>query len=341
MGMGDRAVTDPLLHVDGLRKVYRTRRREVVAVEDVGFSVHPGEIVGLLGANGAGKTTTIKCVCGLVRPSAGRIEIAGVDVRQKPRKAVANVAAVLEGNRNVYWRLTVRENLEFFGALQGLSTRSLKQPIDDLITLLGLEKKRDVPGRHLSRGMHQKLAIGCCLIKQTPLVLLDEPTLGLDIETSYELRSYLRQLGNEGRTVVLSSHDMSVIEDLCERVIVLNGGRVLIDDTVANLLALFKSRAYRFEILGALAPFQEAALREKFELVEISEGSEHSHIDVQLGEGGDIYELIDILQRGRTAIESIDRRDPNLEEIFLKMIADGAPDKTSPAALTKPGRSRA
>lgn len=339
--MVEQALNDPLLRVDGLRKVYRTRRqKQIVAVDEVTFSVQPGEIVGLLGANGAGKTSTIKCICTLVRPSAGRIEVAGIDAGRRPRKAVGKIAAVLEGNRNIYWRLTVKENLEFFGALQGFSSRALRQPIDELLSLLGLEKKRDVPGRHLSKGMQQKLAIGCCLVRQTPLVLLDEPTLGLDIETSRDLRTYLRQLGKEGRTVLLSSHDMSVIEDLCDRVIVLNEGRVVTDDTVSNLLELFKTRAYRLQVMGAVTPFQKIALKEKFALVEISEDSERSCIDVQLGDSGDIYELFDILHQGRSVIESIDKRDPNLEEIFLKMVAGGARDETLREGLMRtPGTS--
>src|SRR5918999_5120725 len=133
-------VRDPLLRVEGLRKVYRTKgRKQVVAIDEATFSVQPGEIVGLLGANGAGKTTTIKCICTLVRPSAGRIEIAGIDAGRQPRRAVANVAAVLEGNRNIYWRLTVRENLEFFGGLKGHFKRALGGAIDDLPRLFGLE----------------------------------------------------------------------------------------------------------------------------------------------------------------------------------------------------------
>ena len=341
--MVEQVQTDPLLRVDGLRKVYKSRREgQVVAVEDVTFSVQPGEIVGLLGANGAGKTTTIKCICTLVRPTAGRIEAAGIDVAQRPRKAVGNIAAVLEGNRNIYWRLTVKENIEFFGSLHGLSPRSLKQPIDDLITLLGLEAKRDVPGRLLSKGTQQKLAIACCLVRQTPLVLLDEPTLGLDVETSYELRAYLKQLGKGGRTVLLSSHDMKVIEDLCDRVIVLNGGRVVCDDTVANLLELFKSRAYRLQVTGALAPAQCEALEQQFALVEIAQSSENTYIDVQLGDNEDIYELIGILREGRSVIESIDRRDPDLEEIFLRMVAGEARDETLKETLVKTqGGSRA
>ena len=336
-------IQDPLLRVEGLRKIYRSRRRpDVVAVDDVSFTLDEGEIVGLLGANGAGKTTTIKCICTLVRPTEGRIEIGGAEVIREQRKAVSKVAALLEGNRNIYWRLTVKENLEFFAALQGLEPRSLSESMNELIALLGLEDKRDVPGRHLSKGMQQKLAIACCLVRQTPLILLDEPTLGLDVETSYELRAYLRQLVDSGRTLMLSSHDMSIIQDLCDRVIVLNEGRVVADDTVANLLEVFKVRAYRLQLVGSLAPFQQEALRQRFELVEISESADLTHIDVQLGDSGDIYELIGILQRGRSHIESIDRRDPNLEEIFLRMVAGKHGKKWSTGETSVPisGRSQ-
>lgn len=313
------AQPSPLLRVDGLRKVYRTRRgREVVAVEGASFAVHQGEIVGLLGSNGAGKTTTIKCIATLVRPSDGQIDIAGIDVRREPRAAVAKVAAVLEGNRNIYWRLTVKENLEFFGALQGLPPRVVNRHIDDLVALLRLERKRDVPARHLSKGMQQKLAIACCLIRRTSLLLLDEPTLGLDIETTYELRSYIKELLNRGKTILLSSHDMTIVEDLCERVIALNAGRVVTDDKVANLLELFRARAYRFQLLGQLTASQSRTLRERFG-VEILEESDRTNIDVQLPDNAAIYELIAVLEEGRSVIESIDRRDPNLGEIVLRI----------------------
>lgn len=321
---------ETVLRVEDLGKVYRTRRgTRVTAADGVTFSAGAGEIVGLLGANGAGKTTTIKCICTLVRPTRGRIEIAGFDVVRQPRKAVAKVAAVLEGNRNIYWRMTVRENIEFFGALHGRSKRSVAQPIDELLALLSLEDKRDIPARHLSRGMQQKLAVACCLVKDTPLVLLDEPTLGLDVETSRGLRAYLRQLGDQGRTVLLSSHDMGVIEDLCERVIVLKEGRVITDDTVVNLLELFKARAYRFELSGSLTSFQESELHARFTRLEIAAGAERTYIDVQLEDSHDIYDLIGILQQGGTVIESIDRRDPDLEEIFLRMITDKVREEAS------------
>jgi len=148
--------------------------------------VQKSEVVGLLGPNGAGKTTTIKCLAGLIKPTSGEIYLDGIDALRDQKRALGRVAAVLEGNRNIYWRLTPRENLEFFGGLQGLPLRRVRSYIDEheLLELFDLKGKVNTPARKLSRGMQQKLAVACALVKQTEVLLLDEPTLGLDVETS-------------------------------------------------------------------------------------------------------------------------------------------------------------
>ncbi|MFQ5795465.1 MAG: ABC transporter ATP-binding protein [Candidatus Bipolaricaulia bacterium] len=264
-------MTKPIVQVENLTKIYRNYRQgDVVAVDHVSFSVNRNEVVGLLGPNGAGKTTTIKCLCTLIRPTSGHITIDGTDTLAHPRVALGKIAAVLEGNRNIYWRLSPRENLEFFAGLQGIPTRKIRPYIDQLIELFNLGEKAKTPARMLSRGMQQKLAVACALVKGTDILLLDEPTLGLDVETSYELRNVLKEMAKRGeRTILLSSHNMNVVEEICDRVIIIHQGRVVTDDQVANLLELFKARAYRF------------------------------------------------------AIESIDCRNPNLEEIFLKIVQGG------------------
>lgn len=317
------AVTAPAVEVAGLRKVYRSRRRgPVVAVDGLSFEVARGEIVGLLGPNGAGKTTTIKCICGLVRPEEGRVAVEGLDAIRRPREALARLAAVLEGNRNIYWRLTTRENLELFAGLHGIAAARIRPQIARLIEVFGLGEKRDAEARTLSRGMQQKLAVACALIKETPVLLLDEPTLGLDVETSYELRGLLRRIAaEEGRTILLSSHDMDVVQSMCERVIIINEGRIVTDDLVSNLLGLFKVRAYRFTIAGRPHPGLEGALRAMFPLVAIETADTHqSTIEVELLDGAQIYDLMDLLRRHGGVIESIDRLDPDLEEVFLKIV---------------------
>jgi ABC-2 type transport system ATP-binding protein len=310
---------EPIVAVENLTKVYRSRRRgEVRAVDDVSFEVAPGEIVGLLGPNGAGKTTTIKCLCTLVSPTSGRMVVDGVDAAEHPRAATAKLAAVLEGNRNIYWRLTARENLEYFAALQGIPRRSIDGLRDELIERFGLTEARDADARTLSRGMQQKLAVACAFVKQTPVLLLDEPTLGLDVETSLELRGMLRALATEaGRTILLSSHDMDVVQDVCERVVIINNGRIVTSDRIDNLLDLFRVRAYRFTVQGKV---DEAKLHETFNGIGVTADGNVTMIDVEILDGGVFYELIDALRRSDAVIESIDRKDPNLEEVFLRIV---------------------
>lgn len=314
-----------MVSVENLRKIYRSRRRgDTTAVDDVSFSVAPHEVVGLLGPNGAGKTTVIKCLCTLLTPTSGRITIDGIDALADPHSALRKISAVLEGNRNVYWRLNPVENLEFFAGIQGIPMRQVRPYIDDLIELFDLRDKVSTPARMLSRGMQQKLAVACALVKQTEILLLDEPTLGLDVETSYELRGILTDMAQRGeRTILLSSHDMNVVQDVCDRVIVINHGHVVTDDRVSNLLELFRAKAYEFSISGHLNEPQINQLRHEFDLIEIEPNTHKSSIHVELMDGQRFYDLIDILRRNGSTIESIDRRDPNLEEIFLKLVREG------------------
>lgn len=292
-----------------------------MAVDDVGFGVSAGEVVGLLGPNGAGKTTTIKCLCTLIIPTSGTIVIDGVDAVQWPRAAVSKVSAVLEGNRNIYWRMTVKENLEFFAALNGVGMNQIRSYREELIERFDLSSKATTAARMLSRGMQQKLAVACAFIKQTPVLLLDEPTLGLDVETSHELRLHLKEMASAGeRTILLSSHDMDVVQDVCDRVIIINEGRIVTDDRVANLLELFKARAYLFEVGGLLSDSQRMELARTFPMSEISSDAHSTSIRVELLEPNSLFELIDLLRRCEVTIESIGRMDPDLEEIFLRIV---------------------
>ncbi len=314
-------MSEPIVQIDDLSKVYRSREGTVRAVNHVSFSVGRGEVVGLLGPNGAGKTTTIKCLCTLIQPTAGRIVIDGIDVLARPNKALRRIAAVLEGNRNVYWRLSARENLEFFAGLQGIPARRVRRHISELLEMFDLESKAKAAARKLSRGMQQKLAVACALVKQTELLLLDEPTLGLDVETSYELRTALKQMARQGdRTILLSSHDMNVVQDICDRVIIIQDGHVITDDEVSNLLALFRARAYHFQLAGRLTPEQQRRVESHFQMIEFHHTDHTTEIEVELLRGEQLYELMDLLRDAGAVIEAIDRRDPNLEEIFLSIL---------------------
>lgn len=308
------------LEVRDLRKSYKRAGGEVRAVDGVTFSVRRNEVVGLLGANGAGKTTTIKCICTLVRPSSGVIRVGGVDAVARPAAALPKIAAVLEGNRNIYWQLTPRENLEFFAGIQGLSPRAVRPYIDRLLGFFRLADKATTPARMLSRGMQQKLALACALVKQTELLLLDEPTLGLDVQTSYELRTILREMAErDGRTVVLSSHDMHVVQSVCDRIVIIHSGRVVADEKISTLLSLFAPKGYRLRLESGLSEVQQRTLSDRFGPVLLSTEADEHAVDVELAGGHTLYDLIDAVRDGGASIQAVERQSRTLEEVFLSI----------------------
>lgn len=308
---------DAVLEVSQLHKVFPGKRK-VHAVNDVSFTVGRGEVVGLLGPNGAGKTTIIKCVLGLVLPTSGSIQVQGKDPQARSSGAAQLMGAVLEGSRNIYWRLTPRANVRFFAGLHGLDGPAQKAYNEELLHKFGLADKADTEVRNLSSGMKQKVAVVCALAKRTPLVFLDEPTLGLDVETSYELRGLLKQLAaDEQRTIVVSSHDMDVVQDVCRRVLIIAGGRLIADETVPDLLALFRSRTYRFvlegrpDLSGLQAAFPQAA---------VTASGGQTAIELLLPNRADIYRAIDLIREAGGVLESVTQPGPDLEQAFLTLV---------------------
>ncbi|MEF8835166.1 MAG: ABC transporter ATP-binding protein [Candidatus Thermoplasmatota archaeon] len=311
--------TKKALTVNDLQKVYPQWRKEPTkAVDGISFSVDEGEIMGFLGPNGAGKTTTIKCICGLVEPTKGDINIFGIDAVNNTRRAVTNTSAVLEGNRNIYWRLTTRENLEFFARLHGRSIDEVESEIKSLLKRFDLQKKEDTPARKLSRGMQQKLALSCALIRGTDFLLLDEPTLGLDVKTSKELRGFIKQLtSKEGKTILLSSHDMNVVEDVCERVIIMNRGKILANDSVENLKDIFNVHLYDFIFEGE---HELLDLEEKYNVTDIEQENGKTKLRVSLKDSDSFYDLVNHLQKKDIKLEEVKNLDKNMEEIFMDVI---------------------
>jgi ABC-2 type transport system ATP-binding protein len=307
------------LEVHDLRKWYRGGA--VKAVDGVSFSVRRGEVVGLLGANGAGKTTTIKSICTLIRPTSGTIRVGGEDAVAHPRRALPRIAAVLEGNRNIYWQLSPRENMEFFAGIQGFARHDVRPQVDALLEVFRLQDKADTPVRMLSRGMQQKVAITCAMIKQTELLMLDEPTLGLDVKTNAELRTVLRQIAATGeRTVMLSSHDLGVVQSLCDRIIIIHQGRVVTDERIGTLLELFRPRGFRVRLDGALSEAQRAQVGGLFGEVAVQADVDGgSVVDVDVPEPRTVYDLVDALRASGAMIRSVERRSRSLEEVFLSL----------------------
>jgi ABC-2 type transport system ATP-binding protein len=311
---------DTVLQVENLNKTYSGAKGKVVkALAGVSFVVPRGNIFGLLGPNGAGKTTTVKSVCGLVKPDSGTIMVNGFDVHRQHALALTQVAAVLEGNRNIYWRLTPAENLEFFAAIRGRSPRDTKKQIQELLELFELQDKAKEPVRKLSRGMQQKLAIAVTLIIGAPILLLDEPTLGLDVRASYEVRNLLRRIvKEEERTVIVTTHDMNVVQDICEHVVIINEGKVVADDSTQNLLSLFQVRSYDLAV-GNLSTEQQQGLAQVPHL-KLEQTNNSWRISLDMENPVILWQVLDILRAEETPIESIDRKELNFERVFMEIL---------------------
>lgn len=314
-----------IVEVKNIHKKYKKRKsKEIIkAVDGVSFNVYKGEILGLLGPNGAGKTTTIKTICGLLKANEGEVFINGVDVRKDRLQALQYISAVLEGNRNLYWRLTARENLEYFAGNRGASRKSVQGKIDQLLKQFNLKDKENEIVSNLSRGMQQKLAIAVALLADSEVLLLDEPTLGLDVETSYEVREILKDIVQEnGKTIIISTHDMPVVQDLCERTVIINKGKVVADEKVENLIKLFETSAYSFTLGTPLTEKQIQKLDQTFPIYEYSE----DELKVTMEQEDDFYKMMKILQSEATKIEKIDRATVDFEQAFLKLIKEGEED---------------
>jgi len=327
----------PALAVQGLSKRFGSGDDAVTAVDDVSFTIERGSVVGLLGPNGAGKTTLIKSILGTIIPDAGTVRVLGRDATDGRRAAYADVDAMLEGARNDYWRLTVRENLRYFATIGGVAPDSVADRHDRLLDRLELADRADTPVRELSRGMKQKVSLASVLAGGAELVFLDEPTLGLDVEGSRTLRREIRRLAEEeDLTVVVSSHDMRVIEDVCDRVIVMSEGSVVADDAVERLLGTVEE--YRVRVASDdLSAATIDDLRGRFNLTDADAGADPPSLEV-VTDGDAVYDLFDALRAAGVTLDRVETVEPTLEDVFVRLTGDrGATKPTPSAAGREPG----
>jgi sodium transport system ATP-binding protein len=215
---------------------FRASVRKVTAVDNVSFVANDGEVTGLLGPNGAGKTTTLRMLSTLLTPDAGQARIDGADLTRE-RAVVRTRLGVLGDAKGLYWRLTARENITYFGRLQGMSDAAAKKRADSLIDELGLSELAGRPTQGFSQGERMKVAIARALVHNPQTVLLDEPTNGLDIMSTRSMRELIRGLRAQGKCVLFSSHIMQEVAALCDRIVIINHGRVVFTGTPDEVLA--------------------------------------------------------------------------------------------------------
>lgn len=225
-----------------LRELFTSPFRErkiTTAVKGISIKVKKGELLGLLGLNGAGKTTLIKLLCTLILPTKGDAVVNGYNIVREEQQVRESIGLVTGEERSFYWRLTGRQNLEFFASLCGLSGHSAQEKINNIFKLIELQGREDVYVQEYSTGMKQKLAIGRALLNDPSVLFLDEPTKSLDPVASQNMRRFIHKnlVKKQGKTVILTTQRMEEVEALCERIIIIHNGEVKFFGKVADLKA--------------------------------------------------------------------------------------------------------
>lgn len=304
-------MTENVIEIQGLRKEYRRRRGPTVAVEGLDLVVPTGGVFGFLGPNGSGKTTTIRCVLGLARPTRGSIRLLGRPVPDGLADSVRQVGAIVE-TPALFPTMSGRDNLALLGAMDGIGKRRVETVLDEV----GLSDRAGDQVRKYSLGMRQRLALGAALLKEPALLILDEPANGLDPAGIRSVRQLLRRLGDEGRTVFVSSHLLSEIQQTCDRVAILSRGRYVMGGTVAEVLARSGHDATMLVAVDDL-PGAQAVL----DRAGIASAVAGGHLRVAMGapDGARISRALG--ERGHW-VRELRPEERSLEDLFLEMTSD-------------------
>ena len=228
-----------MIHVENLTKSFRDLRRGVVhAVDHISFDAVPGQIFGLLGPNGAGKTTTMRVLCTVLQPSSGTVELAGYNVRTQPGQVRQHIG-FLSANTAIYDRMTAWELVEYFGRLYGLESNHLRARMEEVFASLRMNDFRDVLGAKMSTGMRQKASIARAIIHDPPILIFDEPTLGLDVLVARAVLENIERLREQGKCIIYSTHIMREVEKICDCVAIVSRGKILAAGTLPELREQF------------------------------------------------------------------------------------------------------
>lgn len=303
-----------MIEVTGLRKTFG----ELTAVDEVSFTVQPGEIFGLLGPNGAGKTTTISCLSGLLKPTAGTIRIAGHDLRAEALAARAALGLVPQ-EIALYQEVSARENLHYWGGLYGLRGNELAQRIDELLELTGLLDRAAEPVNRFSGGMKRRLNLACGIIHRPGVLLLDEPTVGVDPQSRVHLLELVAEQADSGVTVLYTTHYMEEAQQLCDRVAIIDAGRILVAGTLDELRQETDERDL-IRLTGDFPlPTTVDAVRSALPQAEVME-SGGDELVITLPDAAErLGDLLGVVQGAGGVLRETTVREPSLETLFIKL----------------------
>lgn len=319
-----------MIEIRNLQKVYDVKRRQsffhstrekVVAVKDISLRIDKGQIVGLLGINGAGKTTTIKMLTTLIEPTNGSYSFDGIDAIVRPGLVKRQINMIAGGERMIYWRLTAYENLWYYGQLYGIDNTLLKKRIEQLLHIVGLEDKADLPVETYSKGMKQRLQIARGLINDPKYIFLDEPTIGLDAVVTKDLHREIRSLAkDQGKGILLTSHYLSEVEELCDYIYIMNKGELVIEGTKKELTDYcFAKNSYEFAVQGMdekISLKLKAYLNPLDKDLEVTYKNDYALITSKAELSSSIAEFA---IKEKLIISELHKREPSLEQAVLKL----------------------
>ena len=320
---------DAIIRVEGLYKSFESKERKkgqpkkvrtVEALKGVSFEIGEGEVFGLLGPNGAGKTTLIKCLTTLLLPTSGKAWVNGFSVLDEEDSVRASIGCMLMGDRGLYWKLTGRENLDYFGALYHVPKGIRRKRIDQLASLLRLEEYIDRTVETYSSGQKMLVAFAKSLINDAPILILDEPTVTLDVPTALQLRKIVKNLNEAGKTVLYTTHLMHEAEELCNRVAIIDHGGIIALGSPNDLKAsLIHEEVVNFE--GVFPPAAVQAVKELKGIASVAAkaeaGGKTSLTVMGGGNSGMLPVIIDALTRNGAKIEHVRTKEPTLEDVFI------------------------
>ncbi len=325
---------------EGLTKVFVTRERRglfkrgvkkrVVAVDHVSFRIRGGEVFGLLGPNGAGKTTTIKLLATLLLPDEGEAWVNGYHVVREADKVRESIGVSLYSDRGLYWKLTGRENLRYFAYLYHIPPREAERRIEELLKLVGLEEEADKLVEEYSTGMKAKLNLARALINDAPVLMLDEPTIGLDPHSARRVRELICELRRQGKTILLTTHNMEEADQLCDRVAIIDRGRIVAMGTPEELKGLVKREdVVVVEGSGLTRELVEALRREEC-VAYVSERVKDPlsmsgvlRIGLRRNSREALPRILSLMARHSVRVQHIRVTGPTLEDVFIALTKRG------------------
>jgi len=302
-----------MIRAENLRKTFGSVR----AVDTISFHVPAGEIYGLLGPNGAGKTTTISCISGLLRPEGGRVTIGGVDVAADPLRARETLGVVPQ-EIAIYETLTARENLDYFASLHGLAGAERRGRVDEALERVGLSADSKKATKDFSGGMKRRCNLAIGLVSRPRALLLDEPTVGIDPQARIHILDVVREVQREGTAILYTTHYLEEAESLCDRIGIMDAGRILAEGTVPELRRLV-GEGTLVTLRGHFpAGAMQTALASRKDVRVVLLEDDHAMLSVS-GEHRAASEVLSSVLRANIEVSGISMQEPSLQSVFLKL----------------------